>query len=67
MSSPERPDEGGPPDNVHTDPGPHAAGHQAEVAARETCDVCGSTDLMEIRCKVVCRNCRTILRTCSDL
>ena len=33
----------------------------------ETCEICGSADLQEIRCKVVCRNCRTILRTCSDL
>jgi hypothetical protein len=33
----------------------------------ETCEICGSTELEEIRCKVICRNCRTILRTCSDL
>ena len=31
------------------------------------CDVCGSTELVEIRCKTICRECRTILRTCSDL
>lgn len=31
------------------------------------CDVCGSVDLAEIRCKVICRNCRTILQSCADL
>jgi hypothetical protein len=31
------------------------------------CDVCGSPRLQEIRCKIVCRNCGTILRSCSDL
>lgn len=30
-------------------------------------DVCGSPDLAEIRCKVICRNCRTILQSCADL
>ena len=33
----------------------------------EICDVCGSADLREIRCKVICGNCRTILRSCADL
>jgi len=36
-------------------------------ADREVCDVCGSTDIVEIKCKVMCRNCGTILRSCSDL
>jgi hypothetical protein len=31
------------------------------------CDVCGSADIVEIKCKVVCRNCGTILKSCSDL
>jgi hypothetical protein len=31
------------------------------------CDVCGAGDLAEIRCKVICRNCRTILQSCADL
>jgi hypothetical protein len=31
------------------------------------CDVCGSSELAEIRCKVICRNCRTILKSCADL
>jgi hypothetical protein len=33
----------------------------------EVCDVCGSTDVKEINCKVICRNCGTILKTCADL
>lgn len=33
----------------------------------EVCDVCGSTNIKEIKCKVVCQNCGTILKTCSDL
>jgi hypothetical protein len=40
-----------------------AAGDQP----REQCPVCGSDDLADIRCKTICRNCRTILRSCSDL
>jgi hypothetical protein len=31
------------------------------------CDVCGSTRVIEIKCKVQCANCGAILRTCSDL
>ena len=31
------------------------------------CDVCGSPDLDEVKCKVICRNCRTILQSCADL
>ena len=33
----------------------------------EVCDVCGSASLMEIKCKVVCQNCGTILKSCADL
>jgi hypothetical protein len=33
----------------------------------EVCDVCGSSDIKEIKCKVVCQNCGTILKTCADL
>lgn len=32
-----------------------------------TCDVCNSTKIVEIKCKIVCRNCGTILQTCADL
>jgi hypothetical protein len=29
--------------------------------------VCGMATLQEIRCKVVCTNCRTIVQSCADL
>lgn len=34
---------------------------------RDACEVCGSTELQPLKCKVICRNCRTILRSCADL
>jgi len=34
---------------------------------REVCDVCGSTNVTEIKCKLICQNCGTILRSCADL
>ncbi|MFL5578333.1 MAG: hypothetical protein ACJ79S_20455 [Gemmatimonadaceae bacterium] len=37
------------------------------MSAETICDVCGSTDVREIRCKVICGNCGTILRSCADL
>jgi len=33
----------------------------------DVCEVCGSTNIKEIKCKVVCQNCGTILKTCADL
>jgi len=35
--------------------------------APELCDVCGSSALIEIKCKMICRNCGTIVRSCADL
>jgi len=35
--------------------------------AEEACDICGSTNIKEIKCKLVCQNCGTILRSCADL
>jgi hypothetical protein len=35
--------------------------------AVEVCDVCGSTDIKEIKCKLICQNCGTILKSCADL
>lgn len=32
----------------------------------EVCVVCGSLDVRAIKCKLICHNCGTILRTCSD-
>jgi len=33
----------------------------------EVCDVCSSTNVKEINCKLICQNCGTILRSCADL
>jgi hypothetical protein len=33
----------------------------------EVCEVCGSASLKEIKCKVICQNCGTILKSCADL
>ncbi|GMV09640.1 MAG: hypothetical protein AMXMBFR55_13740 [Gemmatimonadota bacterium] len=33
----------------------------------DPCPVCGSPNVQEIRCKVICLNCRTILQSCADL
>ena len=35
--------------------------------AEVVCDVCGSTLVVEIKCKVICQNCGTILKSCADL
>ncbi|HEV2180052.1 MAG TPA: hypothetical protein VGR59_07010 [Gemmatimonadaceae bacterium] len=32
-----------------------------------SCDICGSTDLAWLRCKLICNQCHTILMTCGDL
>lgn len=36
-------------------------------AEKEVCPVCGMSTLEEIRCKVICANCRTIVKSCADL
>lgn len=33
----------------------------------EVCDICGSTEVQTIKCKVICQNCGTILKSCADL
>jgi hypothetical protein len=37
------------------------------MPATEVCDVCGSSRVIEIKCKLICQNCGTILRSCADL
>jgi hypothetical protein len=32
-----------------------------------TCDICNSSRVVLIKCKLVCTNCGTILQTCADL
>jgi hypothetical protein len=36
-------------------------------AAGETCDHCGATALVWRKCKLVCTNCRQIIKSCADL
>jgi hypothetical protein len=33
----------------------------------ETCDWCGSTDLWWRNCKLLCRSCNAIVKSCADL
>jgi hypothetical protein len=33
----------------------------------EVCDVCGSTDLWWRNCKLLCRRCKSIVKSCADL
>jgi hypothetical protein len=49
--------------------GPAASPREpAPVApSAQTCDVCGSAELREIKCKVICANCRSIVKSCADL
>ncbi len=47
-------------------PAPEAAPSRVVLEA-ESCVVCGSTDLREVKCKTICGNCGTILRSCADL
>lgn len=44
-----------------------AANAAASNEASDVCDVCGREALYELRCKVVCGNCRSIVRSCADL
>jgi hypothetical protein len=39
---------------------------QAPVEA-ESCDWCGSTDLWWRNCKLLCRGCNAIVKSCADL
>jgi hypothetical protein len=33
----------------------------------DICEVCGSTDVVWRQCKLLCRNCGTIVKSCADL
>lgn len=55
---PSAPDEREPDDTPqHNAPAPDAA----------VCDVCGSCELVWLRCKLTCAHCHTILMACGDL
>jgi hypothetical protein len=42
---------------------PHADGKREEGA----CDYCGANALVWRKCKLVCDNCRNIVKSCADL
>jgi len=39
----------------------------SQESEQETCDVCGSTDLWWRNCKLLCRRCHSIVKSCADL
>jgi hypothetical protein len=45
------------------DPAPPSCGEPPP----ETCDHCGGTALEWVRCKLICRTCRQINKSCADL
>jgi len=40
---------------------------QPSEPEQETCDVCGSTELWWRNCKLLCRRCGSIVKSCADL
>jgi hypothetical protein len=38
----------------------------ARAVPDEPCPVCHVVALVEVKCKVVCTNCRTIVQSCAD-
>jgi len=40
---------------------------KSDETEQETCDVCGSTDLWWRNCKLLCRRCHSIVKSCADL
>jgi hypothetical protein len=47
--------------------GRHCDASRGDKPVAEACDLCGATALVERKCKVICMNCGSILRTCADL
>jgi hypothetical protein len=49
---------------------PGAVAHPGAKPVSETpdvCDRCGMATVVERKCKVICLNCGTILKSCADL
>jgi hypothetical protein len=40
---------------------------ETTVLPGEMCDVCNAVALIEWKCKVICLNCHSIVRSCADL
>jgi hypothetical protein len=39
----------------------------ATAEPQTTCDHCGSTAVKWVKCKLICQNCRQIVKSCADL
>ena len=46
---------------------PERLGDAAVPVEAESCDWCGSTDLWWRNCKLLCRGCNAIVKSCADL
>jgi len=40
---------------------------QSSEPERDVCDVCGSTDVWWRNCKLLCKRCGSIVKSCADL
>lgn len=49
------------------EPGPPPAPAPAPEGLDESCDVCGSARTEWRKCKLVCLDCRQIVKSCADL
>jgi len=46
---------------------PFSIFHSPLPPVEEQCDHCASPDLHWVKCKLICRNCRQIVKSCADL
>jgi hypothetical protein len=46
---------------------PPTTDEPSHAAEEESCDLCGSTDLWWRNCKLLCRSCQAIVKSCADL
>jgi len=44
-----------------------ATPRQYQGKAADVCDICGSDRLVWRNCKLLCTNCRSIVKSCADL
>jgi len=38
-----------------------------DASERDVCDICGSVDLWWRNCKLLCKHCHSIVKSCADL
>jgi hypothetical protein len=62
MPTPQEPDAPGTPEAPRVPEEP-----ETPRWVEEECDVCGSTDVWWRNCKLLCRNCGAIVKSCADL